>query len=405
MKIVLATCGSRGDVQPMIATSLALKAAGHDVLLIGPPEKAMWARQLRCPYMEFGQDVTAFLNQVENSNSLRSNLEFNSFVRREIDVQFKVLPRIIKNADLAIGSSLMGGLSSISEAMKIKYQYIVFTPQLIPSNFHPFIAVKTQTLPKWCNKLSWGIAKLLDKFNLTFLINQNRKRMHLEPLSNAWDHIIGDNTIVACDSQVAKVPLDVKPEFIQTGYPHLDLPDKPFPELDRFLETGTKPIYAGFGSMPPKEQRKNIPLLVKAARSLGKRIIISKFWKENSEYQFDKDVFFIKNYPHLKLFPKTDAVIHHGGAGTTATATVSGVPQVIIPHILDQYFHGHQIYLSSLGSKPVWRTRLTAEKLTSALKTALFSKAVKQNAKTAGSQIDKTISLKLIVKAVEQSGL
>ncbi len=405
MKIVLATCGSRGDVQPMIATSLALKAAGHDVLLIGPPEKAMWARQLGCTYMEFGQDVTAFLNKVENSNSLRSQLDFNSFVKREIDAQFKILPKVIKNADLVIGASLMGGLPSIAEAMKIKYQYIIFTPLMFPSSFHPFMTVKTQNLPKWCNKLSWEIARLTDKVNLTLLINQNRKKMHLKPVGNAWDLIIGNNTIVACDSQVAKVPLDVKPDFIQTGYPHLDLPDTPLPELDRFLETSTRPIYAGFGSMPPKEQRKNIPLLVNAARSLGKRIIISKFWKEDSEYRFDKDVFFIKNYPHLKLFPKTDAINHHGGAGTTATAAVSGVPQVIIPHILDQYFHGHQIYLSNLGPKPVWRTRLTAEKLTSALKTALFSKAVKQNAKTAGRQIDKTRSLKLIVKAVEQSCL
>ncbi len=405
MRIVLGSCGSRGDVQPMIAISLSLKNAGHDVLLIGPPEKAAWARELGCSYMKFGQDVTAFLDTVDNSASLRSNLSFMAFVKREIDTQFKILPEIIKNADLVIGSSLMCGLSSICEAMKIKYQFIAFAPMLFPSSFYPFLLIKTQTLPIWCNKLSWQAARLIDRFSLTFLLNQKRKKMHIKPIDNAWNHMLGEKTIVVCDSQVAKVSLDVKHNFIQTGYPHLELPCKPLPELDRFLENGTRPIYAGFGSMPPIEQKRNIPLLVSAAKKLGKRVIISKFWEGESEYQFDDDVFFIKNYPHLDLFPKTDAVIHHGGAGTTATAAVSGVPQIIIPHILDQYYHGHQIYLSNLGPKPVWRTRLTADKLAASLKTALFSNNIKQNARVTASRIDKNRSLKLIVKAVEESCL
>ena len=50
MKIVLATFGSRGDVQPMLALSLALQLAGHQVLLGGPPEKESWAKQLGCPF-------------------------------------------------------------------------------------------------------------------------------------------------------------------------------------------------------------------------------------------------------------------------------------------------------------------------------------------------------------------
>ncbi|RLC01359.1 MAG: glycosyltransferase, partial [Deltaproteobacteria bacterium] len=50
MRIFLATCGSRGDVQPMLALSLALQASGHDVMLAGPPEKESWAKELGCPY-------------------------------------------------------------------------------------------------------------------------------------------------------------------------------------------------------------------------------------------------------------------------------------------------------------------------------------------------------------------
>ena len=65
MKIVLMTCGSRGDVQPMIALTLAIKAAGHDALLAGPPEKATWADHLGCPYVPLGSDLTAFTDTLD----------------------------------------------------------------------------------------------------------------------------------------------------------------------------------------------------------------------------------------------------------------------------------------------------------------------------------------------------
>ena len=78
------------------------------------------------------------------------------------------------------------------------------------------------------------------------------------------------------------------------------------------------------------------------------------------------------------------------------------VQPMIVPYILEQCFHGQQIYLSDMGAKPVWRNRLTADKLTAALKTVLFSNKIKQKAKISGREIDKTRSLELIVKAVEQ---
>lgn len=73
-----------------------------------------------------------------------------------------------------------------------------------------------------------------------------------------------------------------------------------------------------------------IALLIHAASQLNKRIIISKFWKGNTGIEPSKDIFFIKNYPHEYLFPKMAAIIHHGGAGTTAAAALSGKPQILV---------------------------------------------------------------------------
>jgi UDP:flavonoid glycosyltransferase YjiC (YdhE family) len=403
MKIVLATCGSRGDVQPMVALTLALKSAGHDVLLLGPPEKARWAEQLGCPYQKFGRDVTAFINRMETAVNLQAGIRFVSFVRRELTVQFKLLPWIIKGADRVIASSLIFGLSSIAQAMDIPYQYIGFTAQLFPSRDHPFLTVKTQSLPPWINGLTWKGAGLADRFNITFLINSYRKKMGLPSIGNAWDHILGDRPIAACDRQVAMVPKDVRKAVVQTGYLHLDLPRVSRPGLEQFLEKGDRPIYAGFGSMPSRDRNKTIPLIIEAARSIGKRIIVGNSHGKASGCGSSNDLFFIHSFPHLELFPQTCTVIHHGGAGTTATAAVSGVPQVIVPHILDQYFHGHRIYLDRLGPRPIHRSRLTKGRLVAALMECLSNPKIKKTAEHVGKSIDRYKSMDLAVKAVEHA--
>jgi UDP:flavonoid glycosyltransferase YjiC (YdhE family) len=403
MKIVLATFGSRGDVQPMLALSLALRSAGHDVLLAAPPEKAEWAKQLGCPFHPLGGDVTAFIDGMADAHSPRSALRFTSYVRKEMISQFDILPKIIVGADLVIGSSLVFALSTVAESMGIGYRYIAFTPQLLPSGDHPFLACKHHGLPKWYNRMTWRAAKMLDQFNLTWVINKKRKQLGLMTVQDAWLHILGQHIIVASDKVIARVPQDVAPAFTQTGYMHLDQPDQHVPELEAFLSAGPPAVYAGFGSMPKHDQASNVPMIIHAARSVGRRVVIAKFWDEPSEFSNSDDIFFIKGYPHLKLFPHVAAVIHHGGAGTTASSAISGVPQIIVPHVLDQYYWAHQVCQSHLGPKPIWRSKLTSQKLAAAIQECLSNDQIQQKAKAASEMINQQDSLEMTVRELSKA--
>ena len=400
MKIVLATFGSRGDVQPMLALSLALKRAGHDVLLAGPPEKAGWAGRLGCPFHPLGSNITAFVDGMKDVHTLFSSISFINYVREQVNYQFKILPGIISGADLVVGSSLVFALSSVAESMAIRYRYIAFTPQLLPSRYHPFPAVRRHGLPKQYNIMTWRIARILDRFNFSHLINRKRKELGLRPAHDIWLNILGNHVIVASDKVIAEVPPDVESRFTQTGYMHLEQPDKHNPELEDFLSTGPPPIYAGFGSMPMYDQINNVPIIIRAARSLGQRVIIAKFWDRPSDFTDSDDVFFLNKYPHLKLFPRMTAVIHHGGAGTTATCAVSGVPQIIVPHALDQYYWGNKVYHNRLGPRPVWRSGLTSKKIARALKQCLSDSVMMQNAKAASMMINSGDSLDMTVDAL-----
>jgi UDP:flavonoid glycosyltransferase YjiC (YdhE family) len=384
----------------MLALALGFKTAGHDVLLIGPPEKAAWAAELGCPYQPAGNDVTALIDTMDAAHTARSALIFTQYVRREVAVQFEQLPRMVQGADMIVAASLCFGLASMAEALQIPYRFITFAPQLMPSGDHPFPAFRHQRLPNWCNRAGWHLARAMDRFNLTRLVNNYRRKMGLLPITDLLAHIMGPRVIVASDAAVAAVPPDVKPEYIQTGYMHLNQPQQQLPELEQYLAAGTTPIYVGFGSMPPRDQARQVPLIVNAARCVGRRVVISRFWQAPRAEEYGDDVFFIHKYPHRQLFPKMAAIVHHGGAGTTATAAISGVPQVVIPHILDQYYWGEQIRRSGLGPPPVWRSKLTATNLGKAIQASTQEGTYGRKARLVGQQIRQRNGVQQTMQAI-----
>ncbi len=387
MKIVLATFGSRGDVQPVLALSLALKRAGHQVLLAAPPEKEAWSRKLGCPFTPMGDNITAFVDSMKDAHSLVSALRFLAYLKSAVKDQFRVLPGIIAGADLVVGASLVGALSSVAEAMGIPYRYVAFSPSIIPSRHHPFPAVKRQDLPEGFNRKTWQAARIWDRFTLGAVMNRGRRRLGLKPVKDPWHNMLGSRVMLASDEAISWVPPDAKPRVLQTGYLHLDQEDRHLAALETFLKAGSPPLYAGFGSMPRIDQDNIIPMIVEAARSVGKRLVIAKFREENSGGAPADDLFFLGRYPHLRLFPRMAAIIHHGGAGTVATGAASGVPQIIVPHILDQYYWGNRIYQARLGPEPIWRSRLTAPKLADAIQKALSDQRISQSVKAVAQMI------------------
>ena len=403
MKIVLATYGSRGDVQPMLALSLALKARGHDVRLAAPPEKAGWAKQLGCSFQPLGSDVTAFIDRMANAHSLRSAFRFVAFVSREIQHQFQQLPRIIAGADLVVGSSLVFGLPSVAEALGVRYRYLAFTPQLLPSDDHPFPAFRHQQRPHWFNRLTWKMARQGDHLHLERRINRHRKTMGLKATRDVWRHLMGPDTIVASDRAIAELPRGGDmPDRVQTAYMHLDQPAPPLAELEQFLAQGPPPIYAGFGSMPRQDQIGIIDRVVTAARHSGQRLVIGRFWNAVSGHSKTGDIFFISKYPHHHLFPRMAAVVHHGGAGTTAVSARCGTPQIVVPHILDQYYWGERVYRAALGPKPIWRSRLTAPRLATAIAACLNDQRIRRRTKATAREIGKIDGLEATVREIEK---
>ena len=110
-------------------------------------------------------------------------------------------------------------------------------------------------------------------------------------------------------------------------------------------------------------------------------------------------IFMLESAPHDWLFPKMSAVVHHGGAGTTAAGLRAGVPSIVIPHANDQFAWGQRVYELGVGAKPIPRQKLTSQKLSEAISYALKTE-VQQQAKILGEKIQRENGVDAAVKAI-----
>jgi UDP:flavonoid glycosyltransferase YjiC (YdhE family) len=403
MKIVIATCGTRGDIQPLMALARALSHRGHDTLIAAPPEHKAWVETCGCAFHSLGSDFTRMLRGYPHVHTLKPITGFLGFLRLEIRKQLFQLPGIIEGADLVLGASLCMGLHTTAELRDIPYGFVAMTPQILPSAHHPFIALPFQNLSPWLNHLSWETARVLDRLNFTALINKERRRLKLAPVKDILRHFIGRHVIVASDAVIAEVPPDVKTDFLQTGYLHLENDQPLTGPVEAFLAAGPAPIYFGFGSMSTREQEELVVLIEASLRLTGQRGILAGFRFEETRFKNSNRCLFINEAPHPQLFTRLAAVVHHGGSGTTATAARAAVPQIIVPHILDQYYWGERVYRCGLGPRPIRRYRLTAERLANAIKGCVAGRIYYDCASRVAEEIKNQESQRLAVEYLEKT--
>ncbi|KAJ3336233.1 hypothetical protein HDU93_003398 [Gonapodya sp. JEL0774] len=145
-------------------------------------------------------------------------------------------------------------------------------------------------------------------------------------------------------------------------------------DLTAFLSHKDKPIvYIGFGSIVVDDPNKLTRMIFEAVEKAGVRAILSKGWGGlgGSELTVPENVYMLGACPHDWLFKNVAAVVHHGGAGTTATGLICGRPTVIVPFFGDQPFWGAMVARMGVGPAPIPFKSLTSENLAAAIQFCL----------------------------------
>lgn len=392
MKIALVTYGSRGDIQPLLCLAIRLKEKGHTPTLCAPIDFKDWVKSFDINFQATSdKPIKDFMLDNSNLVTKRSLKTFHlmmDFIRSEIPQHFKHILPVAEDADLMVGASLQFAGASLAEYCKVPYHYIAFCPRLFRSNYHPPMSIRTPDFSPSINRQLWKMEYWLWESSLLNTVNQERIKLNLSPIQHLIDgHMLPAKTILAAYPQLAPLPEDIKDKIYQVGAFHLpvhgELPD----DLKLFLASGSPPIYFGFGSMTDEHVKKTTQMVLNIATKYGLRFLISKGWAGMGVEELPLGVHLLGKVPHPLLFPHVSAVIHHGGAGTTATAARAGVPQIIIPHLLDQYYWGHQIFTRKLGPKPITKEDLTEARLSRAIFNILETHAYSHQANMIGQQL------------------
>ena len=222
---------------------------------------------------------------------------------------------------------------------------------VLPSPHHaPPLPPLPGQAPPTTNDNSEFWAQNAARFNDLFgaAVNARRASLGLAEISDVRSHMMTDQPWLAADGTLGPWPDPTDGRVFQTGA--WILPDeRPLPrDLDRFLESGDRPIYFGFGSTRAPEEAG--PVMLKAARALGLRAIVSQGWFDDSLVENEPDCLSIGEVNVHALFPRVAAVVHHGGAGTTTAAALAGAPQVVIPNHYDQHYWAQRVHTLGIGT-------------------------------------------------------
>lgn len=382
MKIIVATIGSRGDVQPYINLCQGLQAAGHDVTLATNPTLCPLAAAHGVksapvgPPVDMGEVGARLLEQSFN-NMWIGMIRVMQLGARLVQQAFPDVLALCRGADLVIVSDMGSGIAE-AEKLGIPWISVTLQPGRIP------VPKENPTL--FDRTLMPLLAKL-------FIMPTNRFRASVgaPPAKDISDLMSKRMILLPVSSQVA--PRDPHwPEIVHpTGYWFArETGDwSPPPDLLDFLAAGEKPIAISLGvmGMSGKRAREGAQIIRQALRQAGVRAIIQGWDASLQAADPSPSVYFAGSMPHSWLFDQVSAVIHHGGFGTTAAVLRAGVPGIVIPHIIDQFYWGMRVNELGTGPKFISRGQLTAQKLCEAITQALSDQKMRQRADNLGSCI------------------
>ncbi len=373
MQVLLSSIGTRGDVQPIVALGLELRALGHKARLCVPPNFKEWVESYGLECVPIGPDLKKLTGgTVPDKPVLPSKEQLQQMADLMVRGQFQVLGEAARDCDLIVAATaLQVATRSIAEAQNIPYVFAVYCPAVLPSSKYP--PPKTggrhsHSLSEEENLRLWEEnEREFDRF--AAVLNEERAKLGLDSVTNVQRHIFTDRPWLPTDPVLAPAFPLAGMDVVQTGAWTLS-DETPLPdELEEFLAAGEPPVYLGFGSMRASEGTAHV--LIEAARALGLRSILSQGWAGLAASDTGDDVISIGDVNHQVLFPRVATIVHHGGAGTTHAAARAGTPQVIIPHTYDQFYWAHRVQELGAGISGPLRDDITVEDVAQALREAL----------------------------------
>ncbi|HEV8559225.1 MAG TPA: glycosyltransferase [Actinophytocola sp.] len=401
MRVLLSTYDSRGGVEPLVALAVRLRELGAEVRMCAPPDCAERLAEVGVPLVPVGEPV----RDLVHGATPPSAADVPRRAAELIAAQFDTLAPAAEGCDAVVASGLVpaaAGARSVAEKLGIRSVHVSYCPIFLPSPHNRPHPLPGRPIPPELTDERELNDLAIQNYNALFgePLNTHRARVGLPPVDNVRDYVFADPWLAA-DPTLAPWQETSELDAVQTGA--WILPDeRPLPAgLGAFLEAGTPPVYVSFGSMrAPADLAR---MAIEAIRAQGRRALVGRGWADLALIDDRDDCFAVGEVNQQALFGRVAAVMHHGGAGTTTTATRAGAPQVVVPQIGDQPYFAGRVADLGIGVAHDGPTP-TTESLSAALETALTPGIRARAAAVAGAiRTDgATVAAKLLLEAVSR---
>jgi UDP:flavonoid glycosyltransferase YjiC (YdhE family) len=397
MKVILFSIGTRGDIEPFLAIAELLQERGCDVICVFPEQYREMVEISGLSFEGFSRDI---LNLME---SKEAKLFFGK--QGSIFNRMRLLPAMaIRSLKIAKDSLSLQHRVQMQEMADVilyhpKCNYSVLWGMstacktiLINPTVDPLTDMG-KNYGKFFNKLKFRAIYTMKAVSLKIAsrkFKRDYRDTNIRILSIKKTMLKKEKTIYTLSPSLFPKPaLSPLNTHVVGFYERNKVVDwKPDENLQQFIDENKNILFITFGSMfnsNPKEktgsivnvlERNNIPAIINTSRN----------GLEEIDAHSD-NIFFTNNLPYNRLFPNIYAVVHHGGCGTTHTALKYGLPALIIPHVLDQFFWEKTISNLKLGPKGISIHKFNEKDFEPKLLDLYFNNEYKKNAMTMSNEM------------------
>jgi UDP:flavonoid glycosyltransferase YjiC (YdhE family) len=388
-RIILATTGTAGDINPFIALGIGLRARGHDVVFATEARSSVNVAAAGFPiYPLSGDMMTAVGDQIRaqlGSGNLLKVIRHivDDYVAPTLRPYVEELTSACADADLLIGTAVLMPAAFVADLLAMPLVTLATSPAGIRSAEISPLPV-TFRLPSrvqhLANRAFWALGQQMTARIMDPLLNQVRAEYRMRPRKH-WMDVGGASTArlvaVAVSPALCPSPPDWPAVVRETGFLYWDeLPTWQMPEeLVTFLASGEPVVAVSFGSMSLDlgDTFSNVYReAVAAVRAAGARALVVGAQREALPHPLPPDVHALPFAPFSVVYPRCAAVINHGGIGSAAQALRAGVPQLVVPWAIDQFWTAAQIERIGAG-RALRSRRFTAARAAELLRDLLRS--------------------------------
>lgn len=369
MKIAITTIGTTGDIAPFLRLVDALVARDHHVVLCSHERYRQRGEAHGATFVAAGPQVDdAKVHEIGQSAAKAKDIFaqlgiLRDFFLTDAEADYHQLKATFADVDVVICHAI----HNVAQAAAFDAGKPWLRVQLEPSSI-PTAHAAPPPLPsmgKGLNRWLWRqVEAQLAKLDapLHQLFDKVGSKSDAHRLFRAESP---DLNLVACSRHIAAFYDDLPKHYRVTGaWLATPEPTDPPEALATFLQEHPRPLVFSFGSMAGEDAATTHQVIREAIAALGQPAVIQRGAAgfEASSEPAD-GIFYAGFVPHTYLFPQASCVIHHGGAGTLATACAAGAPSLVVPHLGDQFYWGQRVYKVGIGAKPLPIKKLTARRL------------------------------------------